>query len=102
MDAPKDFSRIVDRKKYSTKTATLIAGDDYWDGHNWEHDGRNTFLYRTPKSAYFEVTLTMWQGEQDTLIPLSLDEAIELYEESLTEHYVNYEDAFPDVTIEEA
>lgn len=102
MHAPDNMTRIVNRKKYSTKTATLLAGDDYWDGHNHERRGRNTFLYRTPNGAYFTVTVTMWQGEQDTLEPVSLEDAIALYEESLSEHYVNYADAFPTVEVEEA
>ena len=101
MNAP-SMTRIVDRKKYSTDTATLLADDTYWDGHNYERHGRNTFLYRTPKGAYFTVTVTMWQGEQDSLEPVTLDEAIALYEGSLTEHSVSYEDAFPAVTVEEA
>lgn len=99
---PGKMTRIVDRKKYSTETATLLAADDYWDGHNFERCGRNTFLYRTPKGAYFTVTLTMWQGEQDQLEPVTLDEAIALYEGSLTEHYESYADAFPAVKVDEA
>lgn len=101
MKPPKDFTRIVDRKRYSVATAELLAGDDYWDGHNFERRGRNTFLYRTKKGAYFQVNLTQWQGEQDTLEPLTQEEAIELFE-SLTEHRVDYEDAFPNVTVEDA
>jgi hypothetical protein len=102
MKPPTDFEKIIDRKRYSTKTAALLAGNDYWDGHNFERSGRNTFLYHTPQGAYFYVNLTCWQGEQDTLIPCSLDEAIELFEGSLTEHRVDYSEAFPDVTIEDA
>ena len=97
-----EFEKIVNRKKYSTKTATLIAGDDYWDGHNWERSGRNTFLYKTPKGAYFTTSRTQWQGEQDTLEPVTLEEAEELYEEHLPEKRVEYEAAFPDVTVEDA
>lgn len=102
MKPPENFTRIVNRKRYSTKTATLIAGDDYWDGHNFERHGRNTFLYRTPKGEYFTVTLTQWQGEQDSLTPISQDEAIALFEGRLTEHEVNYKEAFPGVIVEDA
>jgi hypothetical protein len=42
--------------------------------------------------------LTQWQGEQDTLTPVDLDEAILLYEGPLSEHAVSYHEAFPDVT----
>lgn len=102
MKPPENFEKIVNRRRYSTATATLIAGDDYWDGHNFERSGRNCFLYRTPKGAYFTVTLTRWEGEQNRLEPVSEGEAIELYEGALSEHEVAYEVAFPDVEIVEA
>jgi len=102
MKAPEKFTRIVNRKKYSVETATLLADDEYWDGHNLERHGRNTFLYRTPKGEYFTVTLTQWQGEQDALTPVSQDEAIELFENQLSEHAVKYNEAFPGVTVEDA
>jgi len=102
MKQPTEFSRVVERKRYDVKTATLIASDAYWDGHNWERHGRNTFLYRTPRGNYFRVLLTQWQGEQDTLEPLELDAAIELYEGPLSEDEVDYAAAFPGVKVEEA
>lgn len=102
MNEPQKFSRIIDRKRYDTETATLIAHDVYWDGHNMERSGRNTWLYRTPNGRYFTVTFTMWQGEQDTLTPVSQEDAITLYEGRLSEHAVDYEEAFPDVDVEEA
>ncbi len=102
MKPPTDFVRIINRKRYSVKTATLIAGNDFWDGHNFERSGRQKFLYKTQNGNFFTVNLTQWQGEQDTLIPVSQDEAIELFEGNLTEHRVNYAEAFPDVNVEEA
>lgn len=96
------MTKIVDRKRYDTETATLLAGDDYWDGHNFERHGRQQFLYRTPRGAYFTVNLTQWQGEQDTLTPVDLDEAIELYEGPLSNHREDYETAFPNVEVEDA
>jgi len=102
MKPPENFSRIIDRRRYDVATATLIASDCFWDGHNFERHGRNTFLYRTPKGAYFTVTLTQWQGEQDALTPVSQAEAIDLYENVLSEHEEDYADAFPDVNVEDA
>ena len=102
MKPPEKFSKIIDRKKYSVTTAALLAGDDYWDGHNFERSGRNEFLYRTPNGAYFTVNLTQWQGERDILTPVTQDEAIELFEGSLTEHRVNYTEAFPGVDVQDA
>ena len=99
---PKHMTRIVNQKKYDTQTATLLASDEYWDGHNDERHGRNTFLYRTSKGSYFQVTLTQWEDEEDTLNPISQEEAIQLYETSLKSHEVSYGEAFPNVIIEEA
>lgn len=43
MNAPENMTRIVDGKRYSVATATLIADNVYWDGNNHERSGRNTF-----------------------------------------------------------
>lgn len=99
---PSKMSRIIDRKKYDTETATLIASDEYWDGSNFERSGRNCFLYRTPKGNYFTVNLTQWQGERATLEPITQEEAIRLYENELTDYEVTYSEAFPGVTVEDA
>ena len=96
------MSRIVDGVRYNTETATLLAHDVYWDGHNLERSGRNRWLYRTPRGRYFVVTGTYWQGERDTLEPISQDEAIRLYEGPLCQHEVDYEEAFPGVEVTEA
>jgi len=101
MDA-KRMTRIVGGKKYSTETATLVASDVYWDGSNFERHGRNRWLYRTARGAYFVVTRTMWQGEFDALEPVDLDEAIRLFEGPLAEHEVSYAEAFPTVAVTDA
>jgi hypothetical protein len=82
-------------------TATLLASDFYWDGHNYERHGRNTFLYRTPKGAYFTVTLSRWQGEQDRLEVVAFDDAVALYEGRLSAHAADYAVAFPGVQVVE-
>ena len=102
MKAPSNFIKIVNKKRYSTKTATLIAGDNFWDGHNKERGGTNTFLYRTRKGAYFFVYLTQWVGAKDTLRPCTQEEAIAAYEGQLREHEVSYELAFPGVVVADA
>jgi hypothetical protein len=102
MQAPENFTRIVGGLKYSTRTATLIAHDAWWDGSNFERHGRNTFLYKTPHDAYFSVTLSQWQGERDHLEPLTQEEAIQLYETSLPEHPVSYDEAFPGAQVKDA
>ena len=102
MYPPTKLVRVVNGIRYDVEKATLIAHNAYWDGQSHERYGRNTFLYRTPKGRYFTVTLTTWQGEHDTLEPVSLKEAIALYERSLTEHVVDYAEAFPGVPVEDA
>jgi len=94
-----DMQKVIGGKHYSVKTATLIASDEYWDGHNWERRGTNTFLYRTRGGAFFQVRLTQWQGERDTIVPLSFDEAKELYD-SLEEQLVSWDEAFGEVVVE--
>lgn len=96
------MERILGGKRYSTETATLLAHNRYWDGSNWERTGRNTYLYRTYRGRYFRVTVTAWQGERDSLEPLELEEALDLYEGPLTEHELPYSEAFPTVTVEDA
>jgi hypothetical protein len=102
MEAPTDFVKIINRKRYSVRAAQLIASDAYWDGYNFERSGRNTFLYRTEKGNYFTVTLTQLGGEMDQLAPITQDLAIELFEGPLSKHEVGYHEAFPDVTVTDA
>lgn len=102
MRPPSDMSAVIGGLRYSVDKATLIASDAYWDGHNWERRGRNCFLYRTEKGRYFTIRLTQWDGEKNTLEPISQDEAISLWEGDLSEHEVEYEEAFPGVTVEDA
>ncbi|MFH1147459.1 MAG: hypothetical protein V1736_07105 [Pseudomonadota bacterium] len=81
--------------------AEVIASDCYWDGHNFERHGRNTYLYKTPKGRYFATYLTMWEGERDHLEPLSVEDAIRLFQD-LPEKEMDFEEAFPGSTVEEA
>ena len=98
---PIEITKVIDKVRYSTKGAECIASNAYWDGHNFERSGRNTFLYKTPKDRYFAVHQTCWQGERDSLEPLTLDEAIEMWE-NLPEQDVEFEEAFPGVEVKEA
>ncbi len=102
---PIPATRVIDGKRYNTETATLIAGNDWWDGHNYERSGTNLFLFRTPKGRYFTQLRTQWQGfrhDDGRLEAVTEQEAIDLYVEMLREHRVEFEEAFPGVTVEEA
>jgi hypothetical protein len=90
------MKRIINGKLYNTETAIEVASDRYWDGHNWERGGRNTYLFKTRKGNFFRHDVTCWQGERDSIEPLSEGEAKELYEE-LPEHSLDWEDAFGEV-----
>lgn len=101
MKPPANMTQIINKKRYSTATATLIAGDDYHDGRNYERNGTNSFLYKTKKGVYFLVYLTRWQGQRDYIAPLTVDEAYEAYER-LSEKRVCVGDAFPGIEIVDA
>ena len=98
---PVKMRKVIGGIRYDTEKATIIAHDCYWDGHNMERNGRNTYLYKTPKGRYFAVYQTLWQGELDSLEPLEEYEAVYLYGQ-LPEHEVEFEEAFPNVKVEEA
>lgn len=84
---------IIGGKVYDTETADLVASDHYWDGSNWERNGRNYFLYKTRKGAFFLHHTTLWQGERASITPLSEEDA-RTYYETLPEREMSYEDAF--------
>ena len=96
-----NMEQIIERRRYRTEDATVLASDCYWDGHNWERRGRNVWLLRTPKGAYFAQHQTQWQAEQDTIEALSIDEAIDMFE-TLPEHAVAWSEAFPGEALEDA
>ena len=80
---PISIQQIIDKKRYNTETAVLLVGDDYWDGHNFERSGRNRFLYKTIKGAYFTLDLTQWQGENDTITPISQERPLKFMNKCL-------------------
>ncbi len=73
-------TQIVNGKKYRTETASVVADDVYWDGHNFERSDRNTWLLKTPQGAFFLQHQTCWQGERDSIEPVTLEQAKEWYE----------------------
>ena len=95
------ITAIIDGKRYDTDKATVLASDEYWDGHNYERGGTNCHLYRTAKGAYFAGYSTQWQGSRPRIEVLTLAEAQRLYEQ-LPVHEVEYEAAFPGCTAEPA
>ena len=87
------MKQVVDGKLYNTDTAIMLAADRYWDGHNWERNGRNQYLYRSQKGNFFLHNTTIWEGSFDSIIPVSRDEAKIIFEK-LPEKELSWEDAF--------
>jgi hypothetical protein len=87
------MKQIIGGKLYNTETAEPVASDKYWDGHNWDRNGRSIQLYKTPKGAFFMHFETRWQGELDRIETVSESEARKWYEE-LPKHEMEYVDAF--------
>ena len=87
------MQQIVNGLNYDTEKADLVASNEYWDGHNWDRDGRNTYLYRTKAGRFFVYRTSQWQGERDHIEPVSPDEARQYYED-LSEHGMTYAEAF--------
>ncbi len=85
--------QIVNGKKYRTETASVVADNVYWDGHNFERSGTNTWLLKTPRGNFFLQHQTCWQGERDYIQPVTLEQAKEWYER-LSEHSMEYAEAF--------
>lgn len=104
MQVDREMKAVIEGKRYDCATATLIASNAYWDGHNYERSGRNTWLFRTPKGRYFFQFRTCWQDEHDRLQTIGEDDAIDFFER-MQEHdmcEMEFEQAFPGVKIEEA
>lgn len=97
---PRKVEAVIDRLKYSTEGAELLASDAFYDGRNWERQGRNTFLYRTKKNRFFVVKQTTILGEWDKLEALDDAAAMTLFYE-LPVKAVPFEQVFPG-EIEEA
>lgn len=110
-----DLTKVIGSKRYSVAKATRVASDVYADGRqeferlNAQRHKYNTFLYRTPRGNYFTVTVTeirLGSGSQvdveNDLVPVSLDDAIELYRGPLRSHHQEFAEAFPGVVVEDA
>ena len=80
---------------YNTEQATLIAHDHYFDGHNWDRNGVNQYLYRTDSNEFFIHRISLWAGEpHDDIFPIDRDGAIGKYHTELSEHEVSVDEAF--------
>ncbi len=102
---PVRMRAIIERKSYDTTKATEVCGDNYWDGHNLERWGRNTYLFVTPRGHYFFQHLSQWQGEAEArLAPCTPEQAMAFYEACQVQGTVqlSWAEAFPEAPVEEA
>ena len=96
MKAP-NCTRIIERKRYSTETATLIANNAVP-----ENNTTKVYLYRTINGAFFSVKFWDNPGECPGLEPISTDEAIEMYQLLPIKTVKTVDLAFPDIEITDA
>lgn len=75
------MKKIIGGKQYDTEKAELVADNSFTDGSNRLNHGRAMYLYKTKKGNFFCLYVTCWQGEHDSIKPLTIDEAKELFEE---------------------
>ena len=95
------MKRVINKKVYDTETAMEIATNDYSDGSNRLNNGKSSTLYQTKKGNYFLLIETCWQGEHDNIEPLSENEAMVGFK-YFHNQCVAFEEAFPDIEIEDA
>lgn len=99
---PRPTMEIVNGKRYDTEKSDLLAGDDYWDGRNWERHGTNSFLYRTKRNRYFRVIHgEQGLGNRGRLEILTKDEAVTWFTR-LSNRRMSLHEAFPGIEVEEA
>jgi hypothetical protein len=96
MKSPNDWEADIQGKHYTTKNSILLAQGD--DRYRRKHEtiDRNISLYRSPEGEFFKVTLSKSQSDRNKLEILEPVEALKLFG-SLTERYVDLEDAFPNI-----
>jgi len=91
---------LINGKIYDTDKSDVVATNDFSDGTNVHNRGRTSTLYRTKKGQFFTLYETCWQGEQNSIEPISSQEAQEIYSD-MYDQKMTIEEAFGD-NLEEA
>ena len=96
--------KVINGKRYDTEKSEMIAGDDWWDGHNHERGGTQCFLYRTKKGNFFFQHMSQWQNSAGIwLEPCSKDEAISFWQDCDRHGEASdWETSFPGMEVEDA
>jgi len=84
---------LINGKIYDTEKSDVVATNDYSDGTNRYNCGRTSTLYRTKKGRFFTHYQTCWQGDQNSIEPVSSQEAQEIYA-NMYDQKMTIEEAF--------
>ncbi|QNE38966.1 hypothetical protein F1C16_05065 [Hymenobacter sp. NBH84] len=87
------MKKVIGGKLYNTATATLVAGDDAWNGQTYGSDFSKDYLYKTQKGNFFLYHTTRMQGETEYIKPVTKEEAMEIFEE-MDNQRLEYAEAF--------
>ena len=79
--------QVINGKRYDSQKSTTI-------GTISKGTGRTTTLEKTKKGNFFFYHDTQWQGEVDSIEPISKEEAIVQYGNIIGEADVDYESTF--------
>jgi len=91
---------LIEGKIYDTDKSDVVATNDFSDPSNMYNVGRSSTLYKTKKGRFFVEYNTCWQGEHDSLEPVSTKTAQEIYA-GMYDRKMGIEEAFG-TEIEEA
>lgn len=84
----------IQQGEFITEAATLLASNAYWDGTSYERKGRNRFLYRL-RGSYWLLDMSIVVGEPSVVVNrIDRAKAIEVYVYDLSEHFMEYAEAF--------
>jgi hypothetical protein len=95
---------IVKGIRYRVADAALVAHDGHYDivtGCCDRPSREAWFLFRGIHGHYFTLVLQDWQDETDTIEPCSVGDAMAIYRD-LDEKVLTWQEAFPEVPVQEA
>lgn len=95
---------IVRGIRYRVTDALLLAMDGHYDLMSGECDRPSRlalFLFRGVNRHYFTLRLSDWQDETDRISPCSVGDAMATYRD-LEEKVLTWEEAFPEVSVQDA
>lgn len=77
------MKKIINGKKYDTKTANYLF-------ETYRGMGRSSKLFRKTTGEFFIANFTSWEGEKDSIDPISDDKAKDLIGEEDADMYEEF------------